>query len=66
MPRSAKAAHTLRTTLGELLASPARCAELGRNAKKIVSENQGAVGRTVDLIVQQLEGADVLEDPGSK
>ena len=49
-------ADELEKTLGELLANPARCAELGRNAQKIVRENQGAVGRTVDLIVQQLEG----------
>ncbi len=49
-------ADELEKTLGELLANPARRAELGRNAKKIVRENQGAVGRTVDLIVKQLEG----------
>jgi len=49
-------AAELEKTLGELLANPARRAELGRNAQKIVRENQGAVGRTVDLIVRQLEG----------
>jgi len=52
----ARNADELEKTLGELLANPARCAELGRNAQKIVRENQGAVARTVDLIVRQLEG----------
>ena len=48
-------AAELEKTLGELLANPERRAELGRNAQKILRENQGAVERTVDMIVRQLE-----------
>ncbi len=46
----------LETTLAELLSNPARCEQLGRNAQRIVQENQGAVNRTVDLIVENLKG----------
>jgi len=38
----------------ELLASPEARAELGRRAKKLVSENQGAADRTVELIAPLL------------
>jgi 3-deoxy-D-manno-octulosonic-acid transferase len=40
--------------LSELLASPEARAELGRRAKKLVSENQGAADRTVELIAPLL------------
>jgi len=40
--------------LSELLASPEARAELGRRAKKLVSENQGAADRTVKLIAPLL------------
>ena len=37
----------------------ARREELGRNALKVVRENQGAIDRTVDMIVQHLEGGEM-------
>jgi 3-deoxy-D-manno-octulosonic-acid transferase len=51
-------ASELEETLGSLLANSARRDELGRNAEKIVRENQGAVERTVDMIVERLGGLD--------
>jgi 3-deoxy-D-manno-octulosonic-acid transferase len=48
-------AEELEQSFGELLANPGRREELGRNAEKIVRENQGAVERTVDIIVQKLD-----------
>jgi 3-deoxy-D-manno-octulosonic-acid transferase len=50
----ARDAAELESALGELLASPARREQLGRNALKVVRENLGAVIRTVDMIVEQL------------
>ena len=44
----------LAKTFAELLASPEARAELGRRAKKLVSENQGAADRTVKLIAPLL------------
>jgi hypothetical protein len=41
--------------LGELFANPQRRDELGRNALRVVNENLGAVARTVDMIVEQME-----------
>jgi 3-deoxy-D-manno-octulosonic-acid transferase len=49
-------AAELEETMAALLGDPARRAELGANAQKIVRENQGAVERTVDMIVDHLEG----------
>jgi 3-deoxy-D-manno-octulosonic-acid transferase len=48
------AAH-LEQVLGELLATPARREQLGSAARKIVRENQGAVDRTVEMIVRHLK-----------
>lgn len=49
-------AAELEETLAALLADPARRAKLGADAQRIVRENQGAVERTVDMIVDHLEG----------
>ncbi len=49
-------AAELEQAVAALLADPARRAELGANAQRIVRENQGAVERTVDMIVEHLEG----------
>ncbi len=46
----------LEQTLAELLADAPQRAELGRKALQVVRENQGAVERTADLIVQHLTG----------
>jgi len=51
-------AAELEAVLGDLLANESRRQELGRNAQKVVSENLGAVDRTVDLIVERLAPGD--------
>jgi 3-deoxy-D-manno-octulosonic-acid transferase len=50
----------LEKVLGELLANPKRRAELGRNALKVVAQNQGALDRTVEMIVKHLHGAETF------
>src|SRR5207253_8965034 len=46
----------LESTLRALLADEARRAQLGRNARKVVQENLGAMERTVDMIIKHLDG----------
>jgi 3-deoxy-D-manno-octulosonic-acid transferase len=40
--------------IAELLASPQQREELGRNALKVVSENQGSIERTLDMILEKI------------
>ena len=54
-----KDAVELEQVLAELLADEARLLELGRNGQKVVRENQGAMERTVDMIVAHLEGGEM-------
>jgi 3-deoxy-D-manno-octulosonic-acid transferase len=49
----------LEMALSELLADGARREELGRNARKVVRENLGAIDRTVDMIVRNLNDQDI-------
>ncbi len=49
----------LETALAELLANPARREQLGRNALKVVDQNRGGIDRTVDMIVQHLDGGEM-------
>jgi len=49
-------AADLEKVLEQLLADEDRRERLGQNALKVVRENLGAIGRTVDMIVQHLEG----------
>jgi 3-deoxy-D-manno-octulosonic-acid transferase len=49
-----KDAAELEQALAELLADSSRREEIGRNARKVVRENLGAIERTADLIVQNL------------
>ena len=44
----------LERALSELFANPARRAELGRNAVKVVKENQGSLEKTVEMILAHL------------
>jgi 3-deoxy-D-manno-octulosonic-acid transferase len=44
----------LEHALGELLADPGRRDVLGRRAREIVSENLGAVERTMEMILPEL------------
>lgn len=48
-------AAELEKSLGQLLADPARRAELGQNARAVVSENSGALQHTVEMILQHLK-----------
>ena len=47
-------AQELETVLAQLLANPERRRSLGLQALKVVSENQGSIGRTVDMIVHSI------------
>jgi 3-deoxy-D-manno-octulosonic-acid transferase len=48
-------AKELEHVLGKLFADPELCTSLGREAKAVVTENLGAVNRTVEMIVPHLE-----------
>ena len=52
-------AAELERTLGELLEDAPRRELLGKNALKVVRENQGALQRTVDMIVERLVGGEI-------
>ncbi len=58
-------ASELERTLGDLLADPARREELGRTAVRIVRENQGAVVRTAEMIVEHLKGKGIYIAPAA-
>jgi len=53
----------LESALAALLEDPARRAQLGRNAEDIVRQNQGAVARTVEMILAELDGNDLYLAP---
>lgn len=53
----------LEKVLGELLVDKYQRAELGRNALLVVSENVGAMDRTVDMILAKLKSIDVYVVP---
>ena len=57
--RQVRDAAELETAVAELLADPAKAAELGRNARRIVRENSGGIERTVDMIVERLVGGEI-------
>jgi 3-deoxy-D-manno-octulosonic-acid transferase len=54
-----KDALELETALVELLANEARRTTLGQNARQVVLDNQGAIERTVEMIVTHLQGREV-------
>jgi 3-deoxy-D-manno-octulosonic-acid transferase len=56
-------AAELERTLGELLSDPARRRALGEKALRIVQQNQGAVERTVAMILQALGGSELYIAP---
>ena len=56
-------AAAVERVLGEWLENPARAAEVGRNAAKVVAENTGAIERTVKMILHRLESADLYVAP---
>lgn len=57
-------AKMLEQVLGELLADKYQRAELGRNALHVVSENLGAMERTVEMIVEKLKSREIYVVPG--
>jgi 3-deoxy-D-manno-octulosonic-acid transferase len=56
-------AGELEKTVGDLLADEARRQQLGRNALQVVQDNQGAIERTVDMVVQTLDGSGLYVAP---
>jgi 3-deoxy-D-manno-octulosonic-acid transferase len=57
-------AKELESAVDELLADAARRAQLGQNALRVVRENLGAIERTVDMIVEQLDPKEFYVAPG--
>jgi 3-deoxy-D-manno-octulosonic-acid transferase len=55
----------LENAIAELLADENRREELGRNALQVVRKNLGAVGRTVDLLLENLKGRGIYIAPGA-
>lgn len=56
-------ASELEAALAELLADPVRAAKLGQNARHVVRENSGAIERTIDMIVEHLNGGEIYVAP---
>jgi len=56
-------AEELETALGDLLGDQARREQLGQNALAVVRENEGAIERTVDMILRHLDGREVYIAP---
>jgi len=53
----------LETAVRRLLADPALRNETGRNALKVVSENQGSIDRTAEMIISRLKGEEIYVAP---
>jgi 3-deoxy-D-manno-octulosonic-acid transferase len=49
----------LERAVGELLADPARRAEMGTAALAVVRENLGGIDRTVDVILQNVDTSEL-------
>ncbi len=58
-----KNADELTLVLEDLLSNPSRREQLGRNAVAVVRENQGAIERTVDMIVGHLADRNLYVAP---
>jgi 3-deoxy-D-manno-octulosonic-acid transferase len=58
-----QSAAELEKVLPELLANEDRRTRLGRNALKVVHRNQGAIERSVDMIVKHLHGGEMYVAP---
>lgn len=56
-------AEMLEVAIAELLADETRREELGRNALRVVRKNLGAMGRTVDLVLENLKGRGIYMVP---
>jgi 3-deoxy-D-manno-octulosonic-acid transferase len=58
-----KDAAELENAVAMLLSDPAQATAVGQNAIKVVRENLGAIDKTVEMIVEQLDGTDVYIAP---
>ena len=58
-----KDADELESSLALLLSDRDQAAALGHNALKVVRQNLGAIEKTVEMIVEQLDGTDVYIAP---
>lgn len=56
-------AAELEAAFRDLLASDERRQELGRNSLRVVQRNQGAIERTVEMIVRHLQGDEMYVTP---
>ena len=56
-------AGELEAALATLLADGDRATQLGQKAKQVVRENSGGIERTVDMIVEQLDGGEIYIAP---
>ncbi len=56
-------ATALETAVAQLLSDAPRRAQLGRNAQQVVSENLGAVDRTVEMIIKGIKDSGVYVAP---
>jgi 3-deoxy-D-manno-octulosonic-acid transferase len=53
----------LESSIHALLQDPERRERMGQNALRVVKQNQGAIDRTVDMILRHLEGGDLYIAP---
>jgi 3-deoxy-D-manno-octulosonic-acid transferase len=58
-----KDANELDRALTQLLEDPEKAAGIGRNALQVVRQNFGAIEKTVEMIIAQLEGTEVYVAP---
>ena len=56
-------ADELENAIALLLSDPIRAAEMGRNALQVVRHNLGAIEKTVEMIVEHLDGTDMYVAP---
>jgi 3-deoxy-D-manno-octulosonic-acid transferase len=56
-------ANELEQALAMILADKEKAAEMGRAAIRVVRENQGAIERTVDMIVAHIDARDIYVAP---
>lgn len=61
--RQVKDAAELERAMAELLADEPRRRQLGQNAQLVVQQNEGAMRRTVDMILKHLDGEEIYISP---
>jgi 3-deoxy-D-manno-octulosonic-acid transferase len=61
--RQVRDAAELERAFAELLANEPRRVQLGQNALRVVQENEGAMRRTVDMILKHIDGEEIYISP---